>query len=40
VHQFSGDLWILSDAADLDISGVAADLAFDAIQAANPTLGL
>ena len=40
VHQFSGDLWILSDGADLDISGVAADLAFDAIQTANPTLGL
>ena len=40
VHQFSGDLWILSDGADLDISGVAADAAFDAIQAANPTLGL
>ena len=39
-HQFSGDLWILSDGANLDISGVAADLAFDAIQAANPTLGL
>jgi hypothetical protein len=40
VHQFSGDLWILSDGANLDISGVAADLAFDAIQADNPTLGL
>ena len=40
VHQFSGGLWILSDGANLDISGVAADLAFDAIQAANPTLGL
>ena len=40
VHQFSGDLWILSDGANLDISGVAADRAFDATQAANPTLGL
>ena len=40
VHQFSGDLWILSDGANLDISGVAADSAFDAIDAANPTLGL
>ena len=40
VHQFSGDLWILSDGGNLDISGVAADMAFDAIRTANPTLGL
>ena len=40
VHQFSGDLWIISDGVNLAISGVAADMTFDAIQAANPTLGL
>ena len=40
VHQFSGDMWILSDGANLAISGVAADTAFAAIQTANPTLGL
>jgi hypothetical protein len=40
LHQFSGNLWIVSNGVNLDVTGIAADTAFAAIQAANPTLGL
>lgn len=39
-HQFDGDLWIIANAGSLDITGVAADYAFESVRAANPTLGL
>jgi hypothetical protein len=39
-HQFIGDVWILSNGPDLDITGVAADHAYAAMVAANPGLGL
>lgn len=38
-HQFIGDVWILSNGPDLDITGVAADYAYEAMLAANPGLG-
>lgn len=37
-HQFNGDVWILSNGPDLDITGVAADHAYEAMLAANPGL--
>lgn len=40
VQQFDGKLWILSDGNDLDITGIAADTAFESVRAANPSLGL
>lgn len=39
-HQFDGDLWIIANAGGLDITNAAADFAFEAVRAANPTLGL
>jgi hypothetical protein len=38
-HEFIGDVWILSNGPDLDLTGVAADYAFEAMLAANPGLG-
>lgn len=39
-HQFIGDVWILSNGPDLDITGVGADYAYEALRTANPSLGL
>jgi hypothetical protein len=39
VHQFVGDVWILANGPDLDITGVAGDYAYNAMLAANPSLG-
>jgi len=38
-HEFIGDVWILSNGPDLDITGIAADYAYEAMLTANPDLG-
>ena len=39
-HLFTGDVWILADDGTLDVSGIVAGSALDALRTANPTLGL
>ena len=39
-HEFSGDVWIVSDSSSPEITGPVADFAYEAMQTANPTLGL
>jgi hypothetical protein len=39
-HLFTGNVWILADDGTLEVSGVVAGSALDAMRAANPTLGL
>jgi hypothetical protein len=39
-HQFSGDVWIVSDSSSPTITGPVTDLAYEAMQTANPTFRL
>jgi hypothetical protein len=39
-HLFTGNVWILVDDGTLEVSGIVAGSALDALRTANPTLGL
>ena len=39
-HLFTGNAWILADDGSLEVSGIVAGSALDALRTANPTLGL
>jgi hypothetical protein len=39
-HLFTGDVWIFCDGTTLDLTGVVAGSALDALRTANPTLSL
>lgn len=39
-HLFTGNVWILVDDGTLEVSGIVAGSALDAMRSANPTLGL